>query len=59
MEQNIIVGQKWVGRIAFTIYFETANTANDSIVLYYMLCCTYEFLSVDKSTFSIFIYKYI
>ena len=42
----------------FTVYFETDNTANDSIVLYHMLCCVYELLSVDKSmpTFSIFIY---
>ena len=45
--------------LTFTVYFETYNTANDSIVLYYMLCYTYEFLSVDKSTYSIFIYKYI
>ena len=28
---------KYLLHITFTVYFETANTANDSIVLYYVV----------------------
>ena len=39
IEQNIIVRQNQLGytSLTFTVYFETAKTASDNIVLYYVV----------------------
>ena len=48
------------GKIAYLLlYILKLLILQMTVLLDYILCCTYEFLSVDKSKFSIFIYKYI